>query len=358
MSTGPAPREFQRRLLSWFAENARDLPWRRSRDPYAIWVSEIMLQQTRVAAVLDHYHRFLRRFPSVQDLAATAEDEVLAHWSGLGYYRRARLLHRAAQVVVNERNGNLPQTALELRALPGVGDYTSAAISSIAFAEAAACVDGNVERVLLRLRGWSEDSGTRAKIRAEAARLLDPAHPGDFNQAMMELGATVCLPRSPLCLQCPVCGLCATRGEHPARARKPMRAGNSAYAFLLRTRNRTAEVLLERRPPGATLMPGMWELPALGPKSAPEDAPILTLRHSITDTNYFVSIYGFNLKELRRPSKATARRWFTVDELRNLPLTGLARKVLKRLHASPGSGETSPAPAFRNRPTALAPGAD
>ena len=345
MSAGPAPREFRVRLLIWFGENARDLPWRRSHNPYAIWVSEIMLQQTRVAAVLDHYDRFLRRFPSVQLLAAAAEDEVLALWSGLGYYRRARQLHRAAQAVVNEMGGNFPQTAAALRALPGVGDYTSAAIASIAFAEAAACVDGNVERVLLRLRGWSEDSGTRAKICAEAARLLDPAHPGDFNQAMMELGATICLPRSPLCLQCPVCDFCATRGEHPARARKPMRATDSAYAFLLRTRNRTLEVLLERRPPDAALMPGMWELPALGPKSATHDAPILTLRHSITNTNYFVSIYGFNLKELRRASTTTAtRRWFPVSELPMLPLTGLTRKVLKRLHAWHGSSEASPAP--------------
>ncbi len=360
MSTGPSPREFRRLLLNWFAENARDLPWRRSRDPYSIWVSEIMLQQTRVAAVLEHYHRFLRRFPSVQDLAAAAEDEVLAHWSGLGYYRRARLLHRTAQVVVNEMDGRLPQTAAELRALPGVGDYTSAAIASIAFGEAAACIDGNVERVLRRLRAWHEDSGLRTKIREEAARLLDPGRPGDFNQAMMELGATVCLPRSPLCLQCPVCGLCATRGEHPARARKPMRARESAYAFLLRKRNRGDEVLLERRPPDATLMPGMWEMPALGPKPASEDAPILTLRHSITDTNYFVSIYGLNLKELRRLSTTTtARRWFAASELPTLPLTGLARKVLKRLHAWPDPGEASPAPALsRNRPIALKPGAD
>jgi A/G-specific adenine glycosylase len=345
MSTGPDPRQFRRRLLSWFGESARDLPWRRSRDPYAIWVSEIMLQQTRVAAVLDHYDRFLRRFPSVQNLAEATEDEVLAHWSGLGYYRRARLLHRAAQVIVSDMDGRLPKTAAELRHLPGIGDYTSAAIASIAFAEAAACVDGNVERVLRRVRGWHEDSGLRAKIRAEAARLLDPAHPGDFNQAMMELGATVCLPRSPLCLQCPICDLCATRGEHPARGRKPMRTRNGAYAFLPRTRNRNAEVLLERRPADASLMPGMWELPALGPNPAPEDAPILTLRHSITNTNYFVSIYGLNLKELRNHSKTTtARRWFAVDELPNLPLTGLARKVLKRLQTWPGPGDAGPVP--------------
>ena len=336
MSAGPAPREFRRRLLIWFGENARDLPWRRSHNPYAIWVSEIMLQQTRVAAVLDHYDRFLRRFPSVQLLAAAAEDEVLALWSGLGYYRRARQLHRAAQAVVNEMGGNFPQTAAALRALPGIGDYTSAAIASIGFGEAVACVDGNVERVLRRVRGWQEDSGQRAKIRTEAARLLDPVSPGDFNQAMMELGATVCLPRSPLCLQCPVCDLCATRGEHPTRIRKQMRNKDSAYAFLLRTRNRSAEVLLERRPPDASLMPGMWELPGLTPKCPLQDTKILTLRHSITDTNYSVSIYGLNPKQLQTPSKGRAvRRWFLISDLPTLPLTGLARKVLKRLHSWP-----------------------
>lgn len=343
MSTGPDPLEFRRRLLSWFGENARDLPWRRSHDPYAIWVSEIMLQQTRVAAVLDHYDRFLRRFPSLQDLAAAAEDEVLAHWSGLGYYRRARMLHKAARVVTDDMDGRLPRTAAELRALPGIGDYTSAAVASIGFGEAVACIDGNVERVLRRLRGWQENSGQRAKIRAEAARLLDPVSPGDFNQAMMELGATVCLPRSPLCLQCPVCDLCATRGEHPRRIRKQMRSKDSAYAFLMRTRNRSAEVLLELRPPDASLMPGMWELPALGLESPPEDTKILTLRHSITNTNYSVSIFGLNLKGRRAASKSAARRWFAVSDLPTLPLTGLARKVLKRLHAWLGPTEAGPA---------------
>jgi A/G-specific adenine glycosylase len=342
MSACLDPRKFRARLLAWFSENARDLPWRRSDAPYAIWISEVMLQQTRVAAVLDHYARFMKSFPTLQALAAAAGDEVLAHWSGLGYYRRARLLHQAARVVADEMRGKLPKTAAELRILPGVGDYTSAAIASIGFGEAVACVDGNVERVLRRVCGWHEDSGLRAKIRAEAARLLDPARPGDFNQAMMELGATVCLPRSPLCLQCPVCEMCATRGEHPAPRRKQMRSRNSAYAFLLRTPNREAEVLLERRPADASLMPGMWELPSLDPKTAPEEAKLLTLRHSITNTNYFVAIYGLKLKELRTLS-TSRKRWFPVNELPALPLTGLTRKVLKRLHAWPKPNEIAPA---------------
>ena len=240
-------RRFRRLLLNWFDGNARDLPWRRTRDPYAIWVSEIMLQQTRVAAVIEHYARFMQRFPGLPVLAEAGEYEVLALWSGLGYYRRARMLHRAAQFVTRELEGKLPSTAVELRALPGIGEYTSAAIASIGFGEPVACVDGNVERVLTRVRGWTERTALGARIRKAAAELLDPGRPGDFNQAMMELGATVCLPRAPLCLQCPVVELCATRGEHPVAARKKMRSQKVAYAFLLRIAEPTAKEPAARR---------------------------------------------------------------------------------------------------------------
>src|SRR5579863_2545046 len=190
------------RLLEWYERNRRDLPWRRNPNPYSIWVSEIMLQQTRVATVVEHYRTFLNRFPTLLSLALAGEEEVLAEWSGLGYYRRARMLHKAAQFVANQLKGNLPATSEELRALPGVGAYTAAAIASIAFGEPVAVVDGNVERVLCRMAGW--ELGSRAggaalkkQIDALAGQLVDPARPGDFNQAVMELGATVCLPRSP-----------------------------------------------------------------------------------------------------------------------------------------------------------------
>lgn len=320
-------------MLVWFDACARDLPWRRSRDPYAIWVSEIMLQQTRVAAVLEHYARFMKRFPTVKALAEAREDEVLALWSGLGYYRRARMLHRAAQEVWRERAGKMPRSAAGLRELPGIGEYTSAAIASIAFGECVACVDGNVERVVRRLSGWDEVVGTRARVRAEAARLVAPDRPGDFNQAMMELGATVCLPRGPLCLTCPVSDRCATRGEHPTTERKKMRNRESAYAFVLRERKRdVAEVLLQQRPASASLMPGMWELPVVEAAEEGEAEPVLRLRHSITDTNYAVSIYRVNAPG-QKPGKG--RQWVATGELGRLPLTGLARKVLKRLHAWP-----------------------
>ena len=208
-------RLFRAQLLAWYDAHARDLPWRESRDPYRVWLSEIMLQQTRVAAVIAHYHEFLRRFPTVEKLARAREASVLAAWSGLGYYRRARMLHAAAKVVARERGGKFPETMEGLRGLPGIGRYTAAAIASIAFGEAVAVVDGNVERVLQRFSG-QRLAGEKFWLSAE--RLLDRARPGDFNQAMMELGATVCTPRAPACLTCPVVELCATRGEMAGRA--------------------------------------------------------------------------------------------------------------------------------------------
>ena len=203
----------RRKLLAWYDGNQRDLPWRRTRDPYHIWLSEIMLQQTRVAAVVVYYERFLLRFPTVAALAAADEADVLAQWSGLGYYRRARMLHTAAQIVVAEYAGRLPQSAAELCKLSGIGRYTAAAIASIAFGERVAVVDGNVERVLSRVEGNAQISIAACWHRAE--QWLSPSRPGDFNQAIMELGATVCLPGQPLCGQCPIRKWCATQGRLP-----------------------------------------------------------------------------------------------------------------------------------------------
>lgn len=346
MNNGPDPQELRLHLLAWFRAHARDLPWRRSRDPYAVWISEIMLQQTRVAAVIDYYARFIKRFPTLPSLANADEEEVLAHWSGLGYYRRARLLHKAAQIAMRDFRGRLPASSTELRTLPGIGEYTSAAIASIAFQEPVACIDGNVERVLLRIRGWNEKSATAANLRAEAGRLLDSDHPGAFNQAMMELGATLCLPRHPLCLQCPVRGLCATRGEHSVAPRKKMRRQHSAYALI---RN-GSKVLLEHRRTDATLMPGMWELPEIDPNSAPPHASSISLRHSITNTNYSVSIYTLGSRRAL-PRRDTERQWFPFSELHRLPLTGLTRKMLQRLDAwSPPANSTPPAPPKQLQP--------
>jgi A/G-specific adenine glycosylase len=186
-----------------------------------------MLQQTRVTAVLDYYSRFLALFPTITALAQAKEPAVLAAWSGLGYYRRAKMMHSAAQMVVEQHQGALPTTAADLRKLPGIGEYTSSAIASIAFSERVAVVDGNVERVLLRVFPGDQKLATPAAqarwLRERAASLVDPNRPGDFNQSMMELGATVCLPQRPLCLQCPVHSFCKTRGEHQAQPPKKMR---------------------------------------------------------------------------------------------------------------------------------------
>src|SRR3984957_894689 len=222
-------RNFQRSLLSWYDLYRRDLPWRVSRDPYRVWLSEIMLQQTRVTAVIAHYHEFLRRFPTIEKLAAAREASVLAAWSGLGYYRRARMLHAAAKAVVRDHAGKFPSATGALLALPGIGRYTSAAIASIAFDQPLAVVDGNVERVLQRMSGrrlGGEELWTAAND------LLDAKRPGDFNQAMMELGATVCKPRAPSCLTCPVIALCATCGELTATSKPvPQKKREINYAL-------------------------------------------------------------------------------------------------------------------------------
>src|SRR5512137_1830169 len=199
------------RLLRWYAAHKRELPWRKTHDPYRIWVAEIMLQQTQVETVISYYMRWLRRFPTVARLAAAPLDEVLAHWEGLGYYARARNLHRAAKLLVEKSRGQLPQTLDGLRALPGIGLYTAAAIGSIAFGIDAAALDGNLKRVLARIFDVRQDvtsPGGEKSVRALAESLVPPGRAGDYNQALMDLGATICTPRAPRCDACPVQTLC------------------------------------------------------------------------------------------------------------------------------------------------------
>jgi len=315
----------RRVLLAWYSTHRRELPWRATRDPYRIWVSEVMLQQTRVAAVLDHYRLFLQAFPTVEALASASEAEVLAQWSGLGYYRRARMLHRAAQAIVREHQSRLPHTVEGLRALPGFGAYTAAAVASIAFEQPVAVVDGNVERVLARVAGWSAaESGFAARVRGMAAELVDPAHAGDYNQAMMELGATVCLPRAPLCLHCVWQPWCQTRGEHAMPARRAMQRQHSARAVCLRGAEGAQQVLLVERAADASLMAGMWELPAFQP--AVDESADFTVRHAITVTNHVVDVFI-----TARVDGVSAGHWTPVSELPRLALTGLTRKVLRRV---------------------------
>ena len=315
MNSAQACPVFRSRLLDWYQRNRRDLPWRENRDPYRIWLSEIMLQQTRVAAVVDHYGKFLIRFPTNKKLASARESSVLAAWSGLGYYRRARMLHAAGKEIVKRYTGRFPRTADELRALPGIGRYTAAAIASIAFDEPIAVVDGNVERVIERLVG---ERLPKKELWQTAQELLSPRRPGDFNQAMMELGATICLPREPMCLACPVSGMCATRGEL-SRAGKKTRQKKQIH-FALDCHQ--GAVFLVERPKHASLMPGMWELPEIPGHNGTAKA-WLTLRHSITVTDYLVRV-------ARCPApQGISGSWFSHRRLAKLPLTGLARKILR-----------------------------
>jgi A/G-specific adenine glycosylase len=309
---------FSEKLLGWYDEHKRDLPWRADRDPYRVWLSEIMLQQTRVAAVIEHYQRFLAKFPTIQKLAAAREAAVLAAWSGLGYYRRARMLHAAAKYVVKECGGTFPRNSAELRALPGIGRYTAAAISSIAFHEPVAVVDGNVERVVSRLQGRRLSGEELWQI---AERWIGRERPGDFNQAMMELGATVCVPRSPQCLLCPVRDLCATRGELKDAAAVPAQRKREIHFGLAR---RADKVFLVQRSKEQSLMPGMWELPEYS-NGTKHNKPLFSVRHSITVTDYQVRVMT-----LEDPG-AVAGRWVAASRLPSLPLTGLARKILKRV---------------------------
>jgi A/G-specific adenine glycosylase len=311
-------RSLRSRLLGWFDREKRSLPWRGERNPYRILVSEIMLQQTRVAVVTERYKEFLRRFPTVERLARAREQTVLAAWSGLGYYRRARALHAAAKQIVRLRR--FPRKALQLMELPGVGRYTAAAVASIAYGEPVPVVDGNVHRVLRRL---AKLDLSNQQCWQAAAQFLDTGRPGDFNQAMMELGARVCLPAHPLCEKCPVSKSCASRGPEARRKQSPRR--KAVLHFELARRN--GSVLLKQRPSTNSLMPLMWELPTL--PVPPGSEPALKLRHSITTTDYDVEVFA------GQGRRQAAGRWVALRYAAKLPLTGLARKILSQMELLP-----------------------
>jgi A/G-specific adenine glycosylase len=319
-------------LLRWYGARHRDLPWRHTRDPYRIWVSEIMLQQTRAEAVIPYYQRFLERFPSVAALAAASAEEVLAIWSGLGYYSRARNLHKAARLM----DGVFPSGYQAIRELPGVGDYTAAAISSIAFGLPYAVLDGNVMRVLARITNDASDIGagrTRARFRELAQHHLDGLkgrRAGAFNQAMMELGATVCLPRAPRCGICPLAAMCAARREGrqqqlPVKLRKTQPVKIAMTVAVVERRGR---LLLWQRDADARRLAGFWELPS--PDQLPElDAlrEIGAFRHTITHHRYEVTVrVGRLTRKARAPQPL---RWIPIGTLPSLPVSTTARKALR-----------------------------
>jgi A/G-specific adenine glycosylase len=339
-------RAIRRRLTEWYRRSHRDLPWRRTRDPYRIWLSEAMLQQTRVDTVIPFYERFLARFPHVSVLADADEQEVLRAWAGLGYYSRARNLKRAAEIIVEEHGGELPRDAESLRALPGVGAYTAGAIRSIAFGEPAPIVDGNVTRVLSRL--LAEPELERAQLWQLASELVEGSEPDVFNQALMELGATVCTPRSPRCAVCPLAGLCraekrGTPESFPARrARRPPQPV-TALAGLVERRGTPAALLMFRRPDRG-LLGGLWEVPSLE-GDAPEalsqaiarrtgivtrvGARVGTVRHAFTHRALTLEVVRLHRTRGRRePPDLSSARWCSAAELADVPLSKLTRKTL------------------------------
>ena len=322
------------RLLSWFSTARRDLPWRKEpRDPYRVWVSEVMLQQTRVDVVIPYFLRFIDRFPTLRELAAAPLDDVLALWSGLGYYARARNLHRAAQAC----GGELPRTAALLQALPGFGPYTAAAVASLAFGEDVPLVDGNVARVLARVFALSGDA--RAQSWILAAQLLPAGRGGEFNEALMELGATVCTPRSPDCSRCPLAEQCRGKSapeKYPAPRARPARPLLEWNALALTRKD--GAVLLARRPQDA-LFGGLWDLPTERPEGIRLHGPLVPrgrVEQTLTHREVRVSIQAARASG---SPKSPEVRWVAADGLAALGLSSLARKSLRRA----GVGDTGDA---------------
>jgi A/G-specific adenine glycosylase len=353
---------FRKQLLAWFRQFRRDLPWRRTRDPYRIWLSEIMLQQTRVAAVIPYYERFVDRFPDVHALAEATEEEVLRLWSGLGYYSRARNLQKAARQIAAQHEGQFPAKLDEALALPGIGQYTAAAILSIAYGENLAVLDGNVARVLARLgavRGNLREASRWQSLQKAADAYLDPESPGDWNQTMMELGATVCTPKSPQCLLCPVAQFCEGRKlgiaeSLPEKRKKRVTVEVTLAAAVFADPDGRTFLLpppQEQNKQGAadhipTLVSRMWHFPTVSVTGNPAGAlrsyladflpsakngklrlePLGKVRHSVTYRAITIAPFIINVKQL--PRIPSAKR-VLLREITTLPVSNLTRKVAR-----------------------------
>lgn len=343
-----APAEMADRLLAWYGRAGRDLPWRSTRDPYRIWLSEVMLQQTVVATVIPYYRRFLDRFPTVEDLAKADIDEVINLWAGLGYYSRARNLHAAAGVIVERHGGNFPGDLGELMALPGVGRSTAGAILSIAFDRKAPILDGNVRRVLIRLYGVAEPPRSPAVERLlwqRAEELTPEDRPHDYAQAIMDLGAMVCTPRRPDCLACPLTEICRARvlglaEQLPSRQEKKKVPLVRQIALLLEVKG----CFLVRRRPLNGMLGGLWEFPScdIEPGNTPQEsaerllqdlgmkaalAPAGRIRHAYSHFRVEVELFRGRV-ENRQATEQTENDWLTVAELADLALHGAHKKAL------------------------------
>ncbi len=339
------------RLLDWYARAGRDLPWRNNRDPYRIWVSEIMLQQTTVAAVIPYYERFLLRFPTLESLASAPLDDVISLWAGLGYYSRARNLHRAAQQVALAQTG-FPETLEGLMALPGVGRSTAGAILSIAFDKPAPILDGNVRRVLVRLLAWQEDprsSRAEKQLWLWAEALTSKESPHDYAQAIMDLGATLCIPRAPECQQCPLQALCQAfhkglTGSLPIPGKKQAIPVRRQIALAI---NCDGALLLRQRAPEGFLG-GLWEFPSveLSDGLQPQQAALRLLadlglsgglsqsgdiRHVYSHFKLELTVFTASVETTSMAAESSSCRWCPLDEIAGLPLHGAHQKVFQRL---------------------------
>jgi A/G-specific adenine glycosylase len=343
------------RLLNWYRQHGRTLPWRGHPDPYAVWVSEIMLQQTRVEAVIPYFEKWMQLFPTIDDLANASEQDVLNAWEGLGYYSRARNLHKAAKIVADQYEGKLPRDPHTLRQLPGIGRYTVGAIASIAFGLDEPTLDGNLRRVFARLFdvGVPADSPAGEKILWELAEEhLPKGQAGDYNQALMDLGATICIPKNPRCLICPLMEICVSRANGTQEQRpvlKPKKETphyNHAAGVILRRLNNTPhdEVLIAKRP-SKGLLGGMWEFPngrvegdpAEGLESAMETGYRLKVRRgealSVVQhayTHFRVTVHAFGC-ELVSMSANKSLKWVKLRELDNYPMGKVDRQIARKI---------------------------
>jgi A/G-specific adenine glycosylase len=350
------PAEFTADLLAWYAQHARILPWRGDSNPYAIWVSEVMLQQTRVETVIPYFERWMSRFPNLASLAQASQQDVLTAWEGLGYYSRARNLHKAAQIVVWEMNGELPRDPKALSRLPGVGRYTAGAIASLAFGLDAPVLDGNIRRVLARVFNLTEPARSPAGERhlwELAAEHLPPGRAGDYNQAMMDLGATICTPRAPNCLGCPVSRTCqayalGVQEERPVALEKPAIPHHIVTAAVIHNQ---AQVLIAQRP-AQGLLGGLWEFP--GGKLQPGEDLAACLQREIREelgagivvqdqlgvyrhayTHFRVTLHAFHCTlangDQPRPLQVNDLRWVAPSELAAFPMGKIDRQIARDL---------------------------
>jgi A/G-specific adenine glycosylase len=356
--------EISKPLLAWYRKNRRQLPWRDDPHPYAVWVSEIMLQQTRVETVLPYFERWMRRFASIESLAQASQQEVLNYWEGLGYYSRARNLHRAAREVVEQHNGRLPGDVRSLRSLPGIGPYTAGAIASIAFGLDEPLVDGNVRRVLARLHNLDipvDSAEGEKRLWALAREMLPPGRAGDYNQALMELGALVCTPLEPACEGCPLADGCQARllGLQAERPIRSARAKMPHYVVTAAVIRREGTVLIAQRPQDG-LLGGLWEFP--GGKLEPGEDLQTCLRREISEelgarvevgvslgtyrhayTHFKVTLHAFDCRlapadQAIQHNGVEAVRWVRPESLGDFPMGKIDRQISDLLVAERGDG--------------------